>query len=292
MILATYPIQLDTQFVRNPTHDCVLLQYDTKKKTDSMEVLLMLLANYGNDLVFYNMSSRSEEKNHYNIDSLIRQFNTDEFDFENRFCILLELEESDIDAVMQDYKRDFVIINEKKPTRFGDGEMIVYGDIDSAMQDLYWSDGNELYCLLSLKNQRNGNAYDVIVYEFTESRTVSRLGQFKASRTDSKKWFETSYHYARFIAEHKPQKVYVVITQYVNTCKLEDTGKMVVVFASHEEAKKCLEETFGEVRSKFFKNYSSAKIMTDGVFYIHDTDYRDWWSGNIFPRPLIKKANV
>ena len=187
MILVTYPINdHENQILQHP--DKSLRMFDTTNKEESKEVFMMLLAQFGNNLVIYNMSSRSQSTFFENIENLVDDINHEEVSFENSWCVLLNLEEDEIRAMMNNYKRDFIIVEDGKPLCFDDNQIIVHGDIECAYEEL--ENGGNLYCLLSIADPDNKELYDVHVFSFSDS--IVEIHDYKAPKID-KDWFSVSF---------------------------------------------------------------------------------------------------
>lgn len=193
MFLITYPVSaFDGQMINHP-NSSPISEFDRTKKEESMKVFLMLLAQFGHELKYYDMSISHFE----NIDKLIDDINCQEIDFENNWCVLLNLEENDIIDVLANYKRDFIIIkgDTKQPLRFkSDNKVIVYGEFEVAMVDLDESNGDQLHCLLSVANTTKNEVY--IVHDFSfKFENVNEVATFKSSSKCSQKWFDDVSNY-------------------------------------------------------------------------------------------------
>lgn len=194
MFLVTYPISaFDEQLINHPTS--AFHNFDTTNREESLKVFLMLLAQFGNTLEYYNMSSRSSSSHFENIDDLIDDINCQEIDFENNWYVLLNIEEQDVINILDGYKRDFVIIDggTNKPLRFNaDHEIIVYGSFEMAMIDM--KENEKLHCLLSIVDQSEKDK--CIVHDFSmEYENITEVGTFKSSAKSADQWFYDASDY-------------------------------------------------------------------------------------------------
>lgn len=191
MILVTYPISLSSvQMINHPNH-APICNFDTTDREESLKVFLMLLAQFGNKLEIYNMSSRSSSSHFDNLDDLIDGINCQEIDFEDYWCVVLNIEEQDVIDIFGDYKRDFVVIDgkTKDALRFGDGQVIVHGCIEDAIADMNVENGDMLHCLLSIADKENKDNY--IVHDFSmQFENVNEVATFKSSAKFSQIWFD------------------------------------------------------------------------------------------------------
>lgn len=189
MFLVTYPISAFSEQMINHPNQAPIRNFDTTNREESLKVFLMLLAQFGNKLVFYNMSSRSSSSHFENLDDLIDDINCQELDFENGWCVLLNIEEQDVIDILDGYKRDFVIIDGKtnKPLRSKNGEVIVYGDFESALADL--GENDKLHCLLSVIDQHEKDK--CVVHDFSmKFEDVTEVATFNSSAKSSQQWFD------------------------------------------------------------------------------------------------------
>ena len=194
MFLVTYPVSaFEGQMINHP-NQAPIRNFDTTNREESLKVFLMLLAQFGDTLEYYNMSSRSSSSHFENIDNLIDDINDEEIDFENNLCVLLNIEEQDVINILDGYKRDFVIIDgdTNKPLRCKDGEVFVYGSFEGAMDD--FGENDKLHCLLSIVDQNEKDK--CIVHDFSmEYENVTEVGTFKSSAKSSQQWFDDASTY-------------------------------------------------------------------------------------------------
>lgn len=189
MFLVTYPISAFSEQMINHPNQAPIRNFDTTNREESLKVFLMLLAQFGNTLEYYNMSSRSSSSHFENIDNFIDDINCQEIDFENNWCVLLNIEEQDVINILDGYKRDFVIIDgdTNKPLRCKDGEVIVYGDFESALVDL--GENDKLHCLLSVIDQNEKDK--CIVHDFSmKFEDVTEVATFNSSAKSAQQWFD------------------------------------------------------------------------------------------------------
>jgi len=250
---------------------------------------MMLLAQFGNDLSIYNMSSRSQSTFFENVGNLFDYINNEDVSFENSWCVLLNLEEDETRAMMNKYKRDFIIVEDGKPICFDDKEIVVYGDIECAYAEKH---GGSIYCLLSIEDPDNKELYDVHVLSFDNS--IVEVHDYKAPKID-KDWFSVSFNdLSQFFAEAEKsgydQVVYVTNCQYVN-CKYvdHDSAPAIAAFDSKEKAKQDLKDTLEYVKEEFLQYYEEKELVIvekDNYVEIHDIDHMDWWWGKLYETEL------
>jgi len=195
MFLVAYPISaIEGQMINHPMQ-APICNFDTTNREDSLKVFLMLLAQFGNLLRYYNMSTRSNSSHFENIDNFIEHINCEEIDFTDYWCVLLNIEEQDVISILDGYKRDFVIVDGEtnKPLRFNaNHEIIVYGSFVNAMADL--GENGKLHCLLSVidKNEKD----KCIVHDFSmEFENITEVGTFKSSAKSAQQWFDDASTY-------------------------------------------------------------------------------------------------
>ena len=290
MILITYPINSqENQIIEHP--DKSFRMFDTTNKEESKTVFMMLLAQFGNDISIYNMSSRSQSTFFNNIGNLFDYINNEDVSFENSWCVLLNLEEDEIRAMMNNYKRDFIIVEDGKPICFDNKEIVVYGDIECAYAEKH--DGS-LYCLLSIADPDNKELYDVHVFSFDHG--IVEVHDYKAPKID-KEWFEISFdELSHFFGECEADKsghdqvVYVTNCQYVNCRYVDhDSAPAIAAFDSMEKAKQDLNDTLEYVKEEFLDYYEEKElvIVNKGTYVeIHDVDCMDWWCGKLYETEL------
>lgn len=285
MMLICYPITAfdgQDQFINQP-NEC-LKMFDTTKKEDSMNAFLMLLAQFGNNLQYYNMSSRSQSSYFENIDNLFDDINSQEIDFEGLWCVLLNIEEEDVRKVLNGYKRDFVLVDKptETPITFGGKNkdtMVVYGDFEDVMDDK--DDNDELFCLLSVKNPSNENEFDVHIF-LMKFEDVKEVGAFKSSTKNDKEWFENSYDALCGLYTTK-KKMYLVQYHYNNGHHFE--GDIYnELFETENDAMNALREEAKNVEKEF------NEIFGDGEWEKEDRGdyiclnfnyYEDYWEGKV-----------
>ena len=195
MFLVTYPISaFEGQMINHP-NQAPIRNFDTTNREESLKVFLMLLAQFGHCLSYYDMSSRSSFSHFCNIDNFIDDINCQEIDFENNWCVLLNIEEQDVINILDGFKRDFVIINgdTNKPLRFNDNhEVIVYGSFECAMVDL--GENDKLHCLLSIVDQNEKDK--CVVHDFSMALdNITEVGTFKSSAKSAQQWFDDASAY-------------------------------------------------------------------------------------------------
>lgn len=282
MILVTYPIIGDEQMVNHPDFQ-LLKQFDTTNYEDSKMVFMILLAQFGNLLCIYNMSSRSSNSYFENIDNLIDDINHQEVDFENSWCVLLNLCENDIRDIMSGYNRKFVIVdgNTLKPLMSGEEkktDMIVYSNFESAINEMN-GEKDMLYCFLSIKDPENADKYIVHIFSF-KNNYVREVANYRAS-SDDKEWFEESYDELIKVVSPK-KKMYIVQCQYGNGHHFEG-DVYTILFEKEEDAKNQFnkevanaEKEFNELFGEFRENKANGKTIIDF------NEYEDWWEGKMF----------
>ena len=290
MMLICYPITAfegQEQFINHPNKS--LNMFDTTNKEESMKAFLVLLAQFGKSLQYYNMSSRSSDTFFENIDNLFDDINSQEIDFEGLWCVLLNLEEEDVRKVLDGYKRDFVIVDGKthKPLIFSGEDkkdMVVYGDFEFAYGDMMAAQDNEgdtLYCLLSLKNQEADGKCDVHIFQM-KFEDVKEIGTFASSHIDNNEWFENSYD-ALVETLMPKKKMYLLQCQYANGGHFEGSTYNEL-FTSQDDAMLALREEADNIEAEFEKNFGedSYKEEDRGDFIeIQYHEYEDCWTGQV-----------
>lgn len=283
MILVTYPIQAfeeQEQFINHP--DDIFKEYDTTKKEEAKQVFMMLLAQFGNQLQIFNMSTRSYKSWYENIENFINDINHQEIDFENIWCVLLDLNEDDVRSIMDGYKRDFVLIDglDNTPFKFNErnDSMEVYGDFESAMADK--NEIDKLCCLLSVKNPDNKNEYNVHVFQM-KFEDVQEIAQYNASEND-KEWFKTSYDELCKLFVPK-KKMYLLQCQYANGNHFEG-NTYNQLFESQDTAMIELSKEREKVEREFNRVFGDDNWKEEdrGDYIMIDFNcYEDYWEGQV-----------
>lgn len=283
MFLVTYPVSgLTDQMIGHP--DKSFRYIDTSNKEESKMALMMLVAQFGTDtLSFYNMSSTSQASYFDNIRNFFDDVNHENIDFENLWCLLLNLDEDDIRSVLVGYKRDFVIVdaNTKKPKLFKEGDkltMIVYGNFELAVNDA--GEDDELYCLLS-NNTDNENVCDVHIFSM-KFENVKEVGTFKTKNED-KEWFINSYdEVCKLYAPKK--KMYLLQCQYANGGHFE-ANTYNKLFESQEKAREELCKEVKKVEEEFTRLFGeewNTEWSKNGMCCCLDFNcYEDYWEGYV-----------
>ena len=282
MFLVTYPIsEMAGQMVGFP--DETFKYIDTSNKEESKMALMMLIAQFGTDtLSFYDMSSTSQSSYFCNISNFFDDVNREDIDLENRWCLLLNLDEDDIRSLSDGYKRDFVIVDAdtKKPRLYKDGDkltMIVYGDFELAINDA--DEHDELYCLLSYTD--NKDVCDVHIFSM-EFEDVKEVGTFKTKNED-KEWFIKSYdEVCKLYAPKK--KMYLLQCQYANSNHFE-ANTYNELFESKEKAREELYKEVKKIEEKFTKLFGkewNIKWSNNEMHCCLDFNcYEDYWEGYV-----------
>lgn len=194
MLLVTYPISaFEGQMINSP-NQAPISNFDTTNREESLKVFLMLLAQFGYKMEYYNISSCSDSSRFGSIYKLINEINCQKIDFDERWCVLLNVEEQDVINILDGYKRDFVIIDgdTNKPLCYKNGEVVVYGYFNSAMVDLKVND--KIHCLLSIVCQNEKDK--CIVHDFSmEYGNITEVGTFKSSAKSNQQWFDDASTY-------------------------------------------------------------------------------------------------
>lgn len=284
MFLVTYPIsELTNQMIGHP--DETFKHIDTSNKEESKMALMMLIAQFGTDtLSFYDMSSTSQSSYFDNIRNFFDDVNHESIDFENRWCLLLNLDEDDIRSVLVGYKRDFIIVdaNTKKPRLFKEGDkltMVVYGNFELAINDA--NENDKLYCLLSVKDTDNENVCDVHIFSM-EFENVKEVGTFKTKNED-REWFINSYDEVCKLSAPK-KKMYLLQCRYANGNHFEE-DIYNRLFESQEIAKEELCKEVKNVEEEFKRLFGDEwqfEWSKNGLCCCIDFNcYEDYWEGYV-----------
>ena len=223
MIFVNYPISAFDcgQFINHPNDFQKL--YDLSKSDEALKAYLALLAQFDYArMLHYNMGSTSRSTFFENADDFVDDLNSEEFDPSNGWMLNLNLTEDAIRNILEDYKRDFIIVKaDGKATTFGDGdrkEVVVYGEFESAVEDMDKDHGDKLLCLLSIPTKDYDDAYETHVFAM-EYDNVHEVGEpFLTSRIASK-WFEQVTE--RFASDKDGEKTYELIVNGLKKCEIK-----------------------------------------------------------------------
>lgn len=286
MILVTYPIsKFDEQMINHP-NDSLMKMFDTSKKEDSVKALLTLLAHFGNSLRYFNLSNRSNSTFFDNVDNLFDDINSQEIDFENLWCVVLELEENDVRNILDGYKRDFVLVDRptKTPISFDSvrkDSMIVYGDFELAVADK--NDSDDLYCLLSIKNQDSKDECLVHIFQM-KYENVAEIGTFKSSLKDDKVWFENSYDALCGLYSPSPKKKMYLAQYHFNDGNNFEGDIYNELFSSESDAMNALREEANNVERDFNREFGENEWEEEDrgdYICINYNYYEDYWEGKV-----------
>lgn len=133
-------------------------------ENEAKDVMRILISQFGlSNLHIYNTSENRPTTRFMSIGDFVNDLNGQELAIDDAlWCIDLNLTEEQMREVTEHFTSDFVILDGGTlPTCFDDGEMVAYGDYESALED--FTEGDKI---LSLVTNYDSEGKNGIVHVF------------------------------------------------------------------------------------------------------------------------------
>lgn len=150
MFLVFFPVSgVEEQVINHPTD--AFSSFDTNMENEAKDVMRILISQFGlSNLHIYNTSENRATTRFMSIGDFVNDLNSQELAIDDTlWCIDLNLTEEQMREVTDNsFSVDFVILDGGTlPTCFDDGEMVAYGDYESALED--FTEGDKILSLVT-----------------------------------------------------------------------------------------------------------------------------------------------
>lgn len=149
MFLVFFPVNgVEEQVINHPID--AFSSFDTNMENEAKDVMRILISQFGlKSLHIYNTSENRPTTKFMSIGDFVNDLNSQKLAIDDAlWCIDLNLTEEQMREIAEHYTSDFIILDGGNlPTCFDNGEMVVYGDYESVLED--FKEGDKILSLVT-----------------------------------------------------------------------------------------------------------------------------------------------